>query len=95
MEITCVHPKVLAVLYSTLVILSLAIGYALSVSLRVSLMAPVTLDDSYYSVVSLHGLFMIFLYLMPILYGVYGNYLTAHNMSASDMVYPRFNIYAL
>ena len=38
---------------------------------------------------------MIFLYLMPILYGVYGNYLTAHNMSASDMVYPRFNIYAL
>lgn len=38
---------------------------------------------------------MIFLYLMPILYGVYGNYLTAHSMSTNDMVLPRFNIYAL
>ena len=95
MEITCVHPKVLATMYSSLVLLSLAIGYALSISLRASLITPVSQDDSYYSVVSLHGLFMIFLYLMPILYGVYGNYLTAHNMSASDMVYPRFNIYAL
>ena len=82
-------------MYSSLVIFSLAIGFALSMVLRGNLMAPVFQDDSYYSVVSLHGLFMIFLYLMPILYGVYGNYLTAHNMSASDMVYPRFNIYAL
>lgn len=64
-------------------------------SLRTSLTLPITQDDTYYSVVTLHGLFMIFLYLMPILYGVYGNYLTAHNMSASDMVYPRFNIFAL
>ena len=58
-------------------------------------MTPVFQDDSYYSVVTLHGLFMIFLYLMPILYGVYGNYLMAHNQSASDMVFPRFNIFAL
>lgn len=38
---------------------------------------------------------MIFLYLMPILYGVYGNYLQAHSMGLSDMMLPRFNLFAL
>ena len=95
MELSCVHPKLLAILYSTLVLFSLGIGAALSMVLRTNLMTPVVQDDSYYSVVSTHGLFMIFLYMMPLLYGVYGNYLTAHNMGLSDMVYPRFNIYAL
>lgn len=94
-ELSCVHPKLLAILYSALVILSLAVGYALSITLRANLITPVYQDESYYSAVSLHGLFMIFLYLMPILYGVYGNYLTAQLMSASDMLFPRFNIYAL
>ena len=41
MELTCVHPKVLAVMYSSLVIFSLAIGFALSMVLRSNLMAPV------------------------------------------------------
>lgn len=64
-------------------------------SIRYSLQAPLWSELDYYSVVALHGLFMIFLYLMPILYGVYGNYLMAHLMCISDMLYPRFNIYAL
>ena len=40
MELTCVHPKVLAVLYSSLVFFGLAVGYALSMTLRYNLMTP-------------------------------------------------------
>lgn len=95
MELTCVHPKLLATMYSLLVIGCLGVGYALSMTLRETLNTPVEHEDSYYSVVTLHGLFMIFLYLMPLLYGVFGNYFSAHYMGGSDMVYPRFNIFAL
>ena len=81
--------------YAVWVMLGLSMGFSMSLYIRALLVSHSNADDTYYALLTLHGLYMIFMYLMPILYGVFGNYYMAHQSGVSDMIYPRFNIYAL
>jgi len=73
-------------------------GYALSLILRMELTLPgfvLCSSLQYNSVISFHGLFMIFFMIMPILIGGFGNLLLPLFLCSSDMIFPRLNALSL
>jgi cytochrome c oxidase subunit 1 len=57
-------------------------------------MAPggIILPEFYNSLVTMHGTFMVFFAIMPLLVGVYANYLIPLKIGAPDMAFPRINM---
>ena len=57
-------------------------------------MAPggILLPEFYNALVTMHGTFMVFFAIMPLLVGVYANYLIPLKIGAADMAFPRINM---
>src|SRR2546425_124735 len=52
----------------------------------------VILPEYYVQLVSMHGTFMVFFAIMPLLVGVYANFLIPLKIGAHDMAFPRINM---
>jgi cytochrome c oxidase subunit 1 len=78
----------------------LLIGGVLAIMLRWQLGFPgeefpvvgVVAPKFYNSLVTMHGTFMVFFAVMPLLVGVYANYLIPLKIGAPDMAFPRLNM---
>jgi cytochrome c oxidase subunit 1 len=75
-----------------------SIGFGLSIILRLELVLPGFILCSslqYNSIITFHGIFMIFFMIMPILIGGFGNILLPLMLCSSDMIFPRLNALSL
>src|SRR5436309_3536997 len=63
-------------------------------SLLPDTMAPggIILPEYYIQLVTMHGTFMVFFAIMPLLVGVYANFLIPLKIGAHDMAFPRINM---
>ena len=88
----------IGILYIVYGLIGGSFGYGLSLILRIELALPgfiVCSSLQYYSIITFHGLFMIFFMIMPILIGGFGNFLIPLFLCSSDMIFPRLNATSL
>jgi len=75
-----------------------SIGFGLSVLIRLELTLPgfnITSSLNYNSIITFHGIFMIFFMIMPILIGGFGNLLIPLLLGLNDMIFARLNALSL
>ena len=74
------------------------IGFSLSLIVRMELSLPgfiICSSLQYNSIISFHGIFMIFFMIMPVLIGGFGNILIPLILCLQDMIFPRLNLFSL
>jgi len=73
-------------------------GFGLSIIIRMELSLPgliICSSVQYNSIITFHGIFMIFFMIMPLLIGGFGNILIPLMLSSLDMIFPRLNALSL
>ena len=89
--------KVIGIQYLVCGFIFYLIGGSLASAMRVELTTPVSdflARDVYNQVLTLHGTIMIFLWIVPVINGAFGNYLIPFYVGARDMAFPRLNAVA-
>jgi heme/copper-type cytochrome/quinol oxidase subunit 1 len=84
--------------YILLSIFGGTVGYALSMLMRLELSMVGFVNSSstsYYTLLSIHGLAMIFFLIMPMLIGGFGNLLLPIMLGTNDLIFPRLNALSL
>jgi len=88
----------IGVLYILSGIIGGSFGIGLSIIIRVEIALPGFLICSsiqYNSLITFHGILMIFFMIMPLLIGGFGNLLIPLMLCSSDMIFPRLNALSL
>jgi cytochrome c oxidase subunit 1 len=89
--------KVIGLQYLVAGFLFYFIGGALAGIIRTELASPLSdfvPRETYNEVLTLHGTVMIFLWIVPVVNGAFGNYLIPFYVGARDMAFPRLNAVA-
>ena len=89
--------KVIGLQYLVCGFLFYFVGGALAGVIRTELATPISdfvSRDTYNQVLTLHGTVMIFLWIVPVVNGGFGNYLIPFYVGARDMAFPRLNAVA-
>nr|YP_010262109.1 cytochrome c oxidase subunit I [Intoshia linei]UIB41612.1 cytochrome c oxidase subunit 1 [Intoshia linei] len=92
--INSTNHKDIGTLFFIFSILAGIIGSSMSMIIRVELMTPNTFmfdNNSYNSLITAHGLIMIFFLIMPFLMGGFSNWLLPFYLNCQDMAFPRLN----
>jgi cytochrome c oxidase subunit I+III len=90
---TCDHKRI-GILYFFTSLAFFAAGGVEALLIRTQLMAPhngVLGPDAFNQAMTMHGVTMIFLFVIPISMGAFGNYLLPLMIGARDMAFPRLN----
>ena len=97
MQCTTVSPRSIGITYLCIAIVFAAVGTVASNILRLEALtsAQIVLYASNISVynllITVHGLVMVFWFIMPTLFGGFGNVILPLALGVSDVSYPRFN----
>ena len=89
--------KVIGLQYLVCGFIFYLVGGALAGAIRTELLTPISdflPRETYNEVLTLHGTVMIFLWIVPVVNGAFGNYLIPFYVGARDMAFPRLNAVA-
>jgi len=86
----------LAILYFAFVIFSGFVGLILATIIRVELAYPgqafLTQNaERYLTLISVHGIVMVFFVVIPLIFGAFGNFLLPTQLGVRDVAFPRLN----
>ena len=87
--------KRIALLYLVTITVFFFIGGLMAVGIRLELVTPAgdfVTADTYNKMFTLHGVLMVFLFLLPSIPAVLGNFLIPPMIGAKDLAYPRINL---
>jgi len=85
--------KVIGIQYGITALLFMLFGFALMIFMRIQMNHPGTLTpDMYNSFGAMHGTIMVFLGVVPIIVGAFGNYFVPLQIGAPDMAFPKLNM---
>src|SRR3989475_5270354 len=87
--------KRLAVLYVAAVTFFVFVGGAMRVMIRLELATPVgdlVTDETYNKLFTMHGVMMVFFFLIPVIPSVLGNFLVPIMIGAKDLAFPKLNL---
>ena len=85
--------KVIGLQYGITSLLFLLFGFILMLVMRYQMVHSGTISpDTYNSFGAMHGTIMVFLGVVPVIVGAYGNYLVPLQIGAPDMAFPKLNM---
>src|SRR5690349_2216507 len=87
--------KRIALLYLASITLFFAIGGAFAVVMRLDLATPagdLVSDETYNKLFTMHGVIMVFFFLIPSIPATLGNFLVPLMIGAKDLAFPRLNL---
>src|SRR3979411_804068 len=87
--------KRIALLYLATVTFFFFVGGAFAVLIRLELATPVgdlVSDETYNKLFTMHGVMMVFFFLIPVIPTVLGNFLVPIMIGAKDLAFPKFNL---
>jgi cytochrome c oxidase subunit 1 len=87
--------KRIALLYLAAITVFFFIGGAFAVIMRIDLATPagdLVSDDTYNELFTMHGIAMVFFFLIPAIPAVLGNFLVPLMIGAKDLAFPKLNI---
>jgi cytochrome c oxidase subunit 1 len=90
-----VDHKRIGILYLVTIMSFFAIGVLLGITMRLELIAPgktIIGPDTYNSLFTVHGVIMIFLFIIPGLPAIFGNFFLPIQIGARDVFFPRINL---
>ena len=93
-----VDHKRIGVMYLISVLISLFLGGAMAILIRIQLLTPegtLLSEDTYNSIFTLHGVIMIFMFIIPSIPAVLGNFCLPLMLGAKDVAFPKLNLASL
>ena len=95
--LTTVDHKRIAILYMVMIVVFFLVAVLLGVAMRLELLQPGTdfMDGNVYNrVLTLHGVIMIFLFILPGIPAIFGNFFIPIMIGANDVAFPRLNLWS-
>src|SRR5438876_11039083 len=87
--------KRIALLYLAAITLFFFVGGAMAVLIRLELATPggdLVSDETYNKLFTMHGVMMVFFFLIPAIPSVLGNFLVPIMIGAKDLAFPKLNL---
>jgi heme/copper-type cytochrome/quinol oxidase subunit 1 len=89
------HKKI-AVMYFVFVVITGFTGLILAMIIRIELAYPgqcilINNAEKYLTIISLHGIVMVFFVVIPTIFGAFGNFLLPTQLGIRDVAFPRLN----
>ena len=85
-------------MYLVSVLIAFLLGGIFAMALRIELLTPgptIMGANTYNRMFTLHGVVMVFLFMIPAIPGVFGNFLLPLMLGAKDVAFPRLNLLSL
>src|SRR5919204_4080693 len=89
--------KRIALLYLAAVTFFFFVGGAMAVLIRLELITPpgdLVTDETYNKLFTMHGVMMVFFFLIPAIPSVLGNFLVPIMIGAKDLAFPKLNLFS-
>jgi cytochrome c oxidase subunit 1 len=96
--LTTIDHKRIGVMYLVSVLIAFLMGGIFAMALRLELLTPgptIMGANTYNRMFTLHGVVMIFLFMIPAIPGVFGNFMLPLMLGAKDVAFPRLNLLSL